>query len=75
MYFQTEKPTLGFHKSVLGVGWRGRGDTDELKGKLKGLVNRPWLVWLSGLHTGLRTKELPVRFPVGTCLVRGQVPS
>ena len=24
----------------------------------------PWLVWLSGLRTNLRTKRLPVRFPV-----------
>ena len=24
----------------------------------------PWLVWLSGLSAGLRTKRSPVRFPV-----------
>ena len=31
----------------------------------------PWLVWLSGLSTSLRTKRLPVRFPVGAraCVV------
>ena len=25
---------------------------------------RPWLVWLSGLSSGLQAKRLPVRFPV-----------
>ena len=25
---------------------------------------RPWLVWLSGLSSGLQTKGSPVRFPV-----------
>ena len=36
----------------------------------------PWLVWLSGLSAGLRTKGLPVQFPVRTLVwVVGQVPS
>ena len=36
----------------------------------------PWLVWLSGLSTGLRTKGSPVRFLVGAyAWVVGQVPS
>ena len=35
----------------------------------------PWLVWLSGLSMGLRTKGLPVRFPVRAhTWVAGQVP-
>ena len=36
----------------------------------------PWLVWLSGLSAGLRTKRSPVRFPVRAhAWVVGQVPS
>ena len=36
----------------------------------------PWLVCLSGLNTGLRTKELPVQFPVRAhAWVVDQVPS
>ena len=36
----------------------------------------PWLVWLSGLSTSLRTKGLPVRFPVRAhAWAVGQVPS
>ena len=36
----------------------------------------PWLVWLSGLSTGLWTKGLLVRFPVrALAWVAGQVPS
>ena len=36
----------------------------------------PWLVWLSGLSAGLRTKELLVRFPVRAhAWVAGPVPS
>ena len=35
----------------------------------------PWLVWLSGLSTGLRTRGLPVWFPVRAhAWVAGQVP-
>ena len=34
----------------------------------------PWVVWLSGLSTGLRTKGWLVRFPVRAHVV-GQVPS
>ena len=35
-----------------------------------------WLVWLSGLSAGLRTKESPVWFPVRAhAWVAGQVPS
>ena len=35
----------------------------------------PWLVWLSGLSASVRTKELPVQFPVRACAwVVGQVP-
>ena len=38
--------------------------------------NWPWLVWLSGLSAGLRTKGSPVRFPVGAhAWVAVQVPS
>ena len=37
---------------------------------------QPWLVWLSGLSTGLRTKGSPVRFPGGAHVwVVGQAPS
>ena len=33
-----------------------------------------WLLWLSGLSTGLQTKELPVQFPVRAhAWVAGQV--
>ena len=36
----------------------------------------PWLVWLSGLSTGLRTERSPVPFPVRThAWVAGQVPN
>ena len=36
----------------------------------------PWLVWLSGLSTGLQTKGLLVQFPVRVhAWVLGQVPS
>ena len=36
----------------------------------------PWLMWLSGLNAGLRTKGLLVRFPVRAhAWVAGQVPS
>ena len=36
----------------------------------------PWLVWLSGLSTGLQTKGLLVRFPVkALAWVAGQAPS
>ena len=39
-------------------------------------MEEPWLVWLSGLSTGLRTKGLLVRFPVRAhAWVVGQVPS
>ena len=35
----------------------------------------PWLVWLSGLSASLRTKRLPVQFPVRAhAWVAGQVP-
>ena len=38
--------------------------------------SEPWLVWLSGLSAGMRTKESPVQFPVRTrAWVAGQVPS
>ena len=37
---------------------------------------KPWLVWLSGLSTGLQTKGLPVQIPVRVhAWVVGQVPS
>ena len=39
-------------------------------------VLSPWLVWLSGLSAGLRTKGSPVRFPVRAhAWVVGQVPT
>ena len=45
----------------------GYDNTDE---------SQPWLVWLSGLITGLQTKGSLVRFPVRThAWVVGQVPS
>ena len=37
--------------------------------------NEPWLMWLSGLSASLRTKGLPVLFPVRAhAWVAGQVP-
>ena len=43
---------------------------------LNKVANQPWLVWLGGLSAGLRTKGLPVRFPVRAhTWVVGQVPS
>ena len=43
---------------------------------LKFSVNQPWLVWLSGLSAGQRTKCLPFQFPVRAhAWVAGQVPS
>ena len=35
----------------------------------------PQLVWLSGLSASLQTQRLLVQFPVGACLVVGEVPS
>ena len=41
----------------------------------KTVVPLPWLVWLSGLSTGLRTKRVLVRFPVRAYTwVAGHVP-
>ena len=38
-------------------------------------ISSPWLVWLSGLSTGLQTERLPVRGPVRThAWIAGQVP-
>ena len=46
----------------------------KLKYKKDGTL--PWLVWLSGVSTGLRTKGSPVGFPVRAhAWVAGQVPS
>ena len=42
--------------------------------KKKKKVVGPWLVWLSGLSTGLRMKPSPVGFPVGAQAWVGQVP-
>ena len=40
------------------------------------MVCLPWLVWLSGLSAGLRTKGPPVQFPVRAhAWVVGQVPT
>ena len=40
------------------------------------MLKEPWLVWLSGLSAGLRTKGLPVRFPLRAhAWVAVQVPS
>ena len=40
------------------------------------LTYMPWLVWLSGLNTGLQSERLLVRFPVRAHgWVMGQVPS
>ena len=40
------------------------------------IVDEPWLVWLSGLSTGLGTKGLRVQFPVRAYVwVAGQLPS
>ena len=42
----------------------------------KEIMALPWLVWLSGLSAGLRTKGSPVQFSVRACAwVGGQVPS
>ena len=41
----------------------------------KKILISPWLVWLTGLSAGLRTKGSPVRFPVRAhAWVAGQVP-
>ena len=40
------------------------------------MIVEPWLVWLSGLNTGLQTKGSLVWFPVRAhAWVAGQVPS
>ena len=42
----------------------------------KELIEKPWLVWLSGLSTGLQTKGSLVQFPVRAhAWVVGQIPS
>ena len=39
-------------------------------------TKQPWLVWLGGLSTSLRTKRSPARFPVRAhAWVAGQVPT
>ena len=44
--------------------------------KMKNNGHKPWLVWLSGLSMGLRTKRSPVQFPVRAhAWIAGQVPS
>ena len=44
--------------------------------KIKIERKQPWLVWLSGLSTGLQTERLLVQFPVRThAWAVGQVPS
>ena len=44
--------------------------------RLSLFTGQHWLVWLSGLSMGLRTKGSPVRFPVRAhAWVVGQVPS
>ena len=57
---------------VSRLGGFGRmGDKSE---RIKS-TNWPWLVWLSGLSAGLRTKGLLVQFPVRAhAWVAGQVP-
>ena len=52
---------------VVTGGWGGiRGlnahGKNIIKIKLKKFM--PWVVWISGLSTGLRSKGLPVKFPV-----------
>ena len=50
----------------------------DFTNKLKGLKNKTelWLVCISGLSSGLRTKGSPFRFPVRAhAWVVGQVPS
>ena len=64
---------------VHGVGatlWSLTCETEEnVTGELKGM-NKPCLVWLSGLSAGLRTKGSLVQFPVRAhAWVAGQVPS
>ena len=47
-----------------------------LTGQFQNSCLQPWLVWLSGLSVGLRTKESSVRFSVRAhASVAGQVPS
>ena len=47
-----------------------------IKKNFKTKCQWPWLVQLSGLNTGLRTKGLPVQFPVwARVCIAGQVPS
>ena len=58
-------------------GHRGNliGSTNSWR-TLETLQKQPWLVWLSGLSAGLRTKGSPVWFPVRAhAWVAGQVPS
>ena len=53
--------------------WRNK---QIISSTLLKVTMEPWLVWLSGLSTGLRRKRSPVRFPVRThAWVAGQVPS
>ena len=51
---------------------------DNLKQQLPSQkeFDQPWLIWLNGLSAGLRTKALPVQFPVRAHVwVAGHVPS
>ena len=59
----------------MGGNREGTGSSPVLKAcrsKCKMQAFLPWLVWLSGLSTSLRTEGSPVRFPIipkqGTCL-------
>ena len=62
-----------------GVGVRQlilRIQTPTICSFFKKVHPQPWFIWLRGLSAGLRTKGLPVQFPVrAQAWVAGQVPS
>ena len=57
-------------KRVISQKWVGQGKLGEGVQGIRSIIGRhnierePWMVWLSGLNTGLQTEELLVWFPV-----------
>ena len=65
----------GVGERTEGVGQRRDREEKWREGMGKRNGEEPWLVWLSGLSSGLQTKKLLVQFPVRAhSWVAGQVP-
>ena len=58
-----ERMKQGWGGNSKRVEWKQVVAREKVKFETK-IKRWPWLVWLSGLGTGLQTKGLLVRFPV-----------